>query len=251
MENKELKILVDNYVAETKHLFSDWKKQAGTVEQIVNKVPTTFTINHRDNVFIRDGVVCPEQWFSQEVRPLFLLKEAYGGKDDWDLTDYLNSSQSAGKMWRRIAEWTNGLLHTTQSQVAPYLSCPDYGTLGNDMLKKMAVVNIKKSSGKNASNVDELRGYAAFDHARLKRQLELCDPTIIVCGYTSSALDPVMEMEVRRERNENLYYQISLNGKSVLVLDYWHPANQHPVIMNYYGLMGIYHAALNTRTRGE
>lgn len=115
----------------------------------------------------------------------------------------------------------------------------------------MAVVNIKKSSGKNASNVDELRGYAAFDHARLKRQLELCDPTIIVCGYTSSALDPVMEMEVRRERNENLYYQISLNGKSVLVLDYWHPANQYPVIMNYYGLMGIYHAALNARTRGE
>ena len=108
MENKELKILVDNYLAGTKHLFSDWKKQEGTVEQIMNKVPATFTINHRDNVFIQDGVVCPEQWFSQKVRPLFLLKEAYGGKDDWDLTDYLNSSQAAGKCGSELLRGQTG-----------------------------------------------------------------------------------------------------------------------------------------------
>ena len=42
-------------------------------------------INHPASVFISDGIVCPGQWFSQKVRPLFLLKEAYHGSGDWDL----------------------------------------------------------------------------------------------------------------------------------------------------------------------
>ena len=34
-------------------------------------------INHGKEIFIRDGVISPEQWFTQKVRPLFLLKEAF------------------------------------------------------------------------------------------------------------------------------------------------------------------------------
>ena len=40
-------------------------------------------IDHPASVFISDGIVCPGQWFSQKVRPLFLLKEAYHGSGDW------------------------------------------------------------------------------------------------------------------------------------------------------------------------
>lgn len=246
MNEKEVDEKCVAYRQNANQLFSDWKRQAGNVDQNINKKPKTYSIDHKNRIFIKDGVVCPKKWFSQkEFRPLFLLKEAYGGDGDWDLTDYLNSSKSADKTWQRIAEWTNGLLHTTQSQVAPYTSCSDYRTMGNDLLKRIAVVNVKKSNGRPHSQMDEICAYAAFDHDRLRQQLELCDPTVIICGYTSSTLDSIMEMEVRREKNENLYYHIPLNGKSVLVLDYWHPANQYPDLMNYYGLMGIYHTALN------
>ena len=32
---------------------------------------------HAGRSFIRDGIINPTQWFSQDIRPLFLLKEAY------------------------------------------------------------------------------------------------------------------------------------------------------------------------------
>ena len=58
----------DKYINDIELLFQEWK----------NKAPSD-DINHSQNVFIRDGIVCPEQWFSQKVRPLYLLKEAYHG----------------------------------------------------------------------------------------------------------------------------------------------------------------------------
>ena len=58
-------------------LFGDCKKQVGTVQYQEKRKTQTLRIDHQNGVFIRDGVVCPEQWFLQKVRPLFLLKEAY------------------------------------------------------------------------------------------------------------------------------------------------------------------------------
>ena len=105
-------------------------------------------------------------------------------------------------------------------------------------------IDVKKSGGEKASDMDEIRAYAAFDKNNLRKQLELCNPTIIICGYTGSALEIIIEKEFRNPRNNHLFYPITLNGHDVLVLDYWHPANQYPDIMNYYGLMGIYQQAL-------
>ncbi len=76
------------------------------------------------------------------------------------------------------------------------------------------------------------------------QQLEICDPTIIVCGYT---IDPLIEIwgeNIKTVHNDNLYYHITLNDNNVLVLDYWHPGNQFPKVMNYYGLVNIYQQSL-------
>ena len=97
--------------------------------------------------------------------------------------------------------------------------------------------------------MDEIRAYAQFDREELLRELELCDPTVIVCGYTASVMDIIFKTSVRKDRNENLFYHIQLNGHDVLVLDYWHPANQYPDVMNYYGLMSIYQQALLAEKR--
>ena len=52
------------YRREVEMLFRTWKE----------KNPLD-GMDHQHGIFIRDGVVCPERWFSQTVRPLFLLKE--------------------------------------------------------------------------------------------------------------------------------------------------------------------------------
>ena len=77
----------DKYINDIELLFQEWK----------NKAPSD-DINHSQNVFIRDGIVCPEQWFSQKVRPLYLLKEAYHGTSDWDLIkEHLLTEAKMGK----------------------------------------------------------------------------------------------------------------------------------------------------------
>lgn len=238
--------IISNYHKKTNVLFDAWKTEKGAVDYRKKRQIQTLYINHANSVFIRDGVVCPEQWFSQSVRPLFLLKEAYGGDTDWDLiADHLLPTHPISKMWNRISLWTRGLLVTTKDNIAPFVEDdPIAESYGNEYLKKIAVMNIKKSGGDKSSDMNIIRAYADFDKDRLKTQLELCDPTVIVCGYTASTLDIILGKPVRKDKNQNLAYHITLNGHDVLVLDYWHPANQYPDIMNYYGLMSIYQQAL-------
>lgn len=60
--------------------------------------------------------------------------------------------------------------------------------------------------------------------------------------------------QIVREMNRELksmYYTMELNGHKVLVLDYWHPANQFPEQMNYYGLAAVYQLGLRRCALGE
>lgn len=229
---------IEKYLRDSDKLFKEWK----------NKEPSG-TINHRDSVFIRDGVVCPEIWFSSEIRPLFLLKEAYGDNEDWDLIDkqLLNGESSISKMWCRVAHWTQGLLSATDNDFMPF-SKYEGGIYKDDKyLKRIAVVNVKKSNGKKESDWDNLKEYAKYDKKELFDQIKLCDPTIIICGYTGQYLDIIADEPVRSEWNENYFYYMTINNHDVLVIDYWHPANQYPDLLNYYGLMSIYQLALKNK----
>ncbi len=45
-------------------------------------------------------------------------------------------------------------------------------------------------------------------------------------------------MPTPNSKNSNLFYTVQINGHAAIVLDYWHPSNQFPDLLNYYGLMG-------------
>ena len=228
--------IADKYAQDMESLFRAWKNKAPAGE-----------IDHGKNVFIRDGVVCPNRWFSQKVRPLFLLKEAYHGTGDWDLIkEHLLTKENIGKhiTWKRISQWTRGLLHTSSTYLCPFADEAAMHRFGNEQLRQIAVVNVKKSNGVNGSEQDMLLQYAAYDRVELRREIELIDPTVIVCGYTMSSLDLIMGYNIKKQKNQNFYYFIRLNNHDVIVLDYYHPSNHYPDILNYYGLMGIYQQAL-------
>lgn len=245
-QNKMNDNKISIYIKEMEPLFAEWKSVEPT-EVKGEKTDKTTTIDHKNKVFIKDGVVCPKQWFSQEIRPLFLLKEAYGGNKDWNLIDFFSSKKRMSKMWSRVAHWTYGLMNTTANRVEPYSDYSSSTYAENKDLKQIAVINVKKSSGEKTSDWELINAYAEFDKDRLMEQIELCDPTIIVCGYTGTPLEIIVNKSqpgFRKKRNENLFYHINIKGHDVLVLDYWHPANQYPDLMNYYTLMGIYQQAL-------
>ena len=233
----------EKYNAGMQTLFEEWEQRKGIIRVTRHRQEIDVLIDHTEG-FIRDGVVCPELWFTQSIRPLYLLKEAYG-EGHWDLiADHLHKSSRSSQMWRRISEWTYGLQSTSKTTIAPYGGWNPIDYYGNEYLQQIAVVNVKKSGGKSSSDMDNIRAYAQFDREYLYRELALCDPTVMICGYTASVLDMIFKQPVRHIRNHNIFYHIMLNGHGVLILDYWHPANQYPDIMNYYGLIGAYQQAL-------
>lgn len=229
--------LVKQYRHNIKALFEEWERKA-----------PAGGIDHKNNAFISDGVVCPEQWFSQKVRPLFLLKEAYHGGGNWDLISehLLTDKKIAGGTWRRVSEWTYGLMAATANIIPPYPADEIMNYYGNPYLRQIAVVNVKKSGGTSSSNMEIINRYAEYDQVQLHKEIELIDPTVIVCGYTISSLNIIMGETIKDYSypNPNLYYTMYLNNHDVTVLDYYHPSNRYPAVINYYGLIGIYQQAL-------
>lgn len=236
---------LNHYQSEIEDLFVNWKK----------KKNENGNINHRDGVFIRDGVVCPEEWFSQTIRPLFLLKEAYAGEQDWNLCkeQLLSTDRKMSHMWMRVCQWTEGLFNTTKDKISVYHQGMYDKYYGNEWLKRIAVVNVKKSGGENESSMEEVNEYAEYDCEEIRKEIEICDPTIIICGYTISSLNIVFRQKIKDYHNpdDNWIYCMTINNHSVIVIDYYHPANQYPDLMNYYGLMNIYQLALKRKENAE
>lgn len=211
--------------------------------------------------FVTDGIVCPEVWFSQTTRVLFILKEAYNDERsrgvDWCLLDYLMSEDgSKGRIWTAVAEWQYALQNTTNRDIPVFdgwLGCPvgdmkQYRKARGNLLKQCSVINIKKSNGRNGSDDADLLRYVKEDWELIKTQIELIDPTIIVCGSTFSLLrDWTADPEQKRTQIfgvDTAYIPDSRGCYAIgsrALLAYYHPANQYPAALNFYGIVGMYH----------
>lgn len=227
-------MLSDEYKILNQAMFKEWKSKA----------------KHQGAPFIEDGIVNPELWFSEQTtgapKILFVLKEAYG--ESYCLCDSLREKGPWGSIWKRVAEWTYGILNTTAQRTARYTEL-DWHT-ANELLSHIAVMNLKKSNGTSNSNDEDLKKYADEDCGLLVHQLELINPTIIICGSTFSLLNDALNLgfDKKNHHNDNWYYW---DTKGRLCLDFYHPANQYPALLNYYAIASIYQQALIERAGGD
>ena len=215
--------------------------------------------------FVRDGTINQRIWDSQNIRICFFLKEAYQ-KDApiWDLTKWLcNENGGDGavvKMWRTVAEFTYGLLNTNESNIPSYSQAKSLTQSDRSkLLQNISVVNVKKSNGESHSEWSDLVKYAKADADLLCREIDLISPNIIVCGNNSSLLRIIYGASVDEKGNvyhdgiidEKSYCFMNDNGyfwfDNKLIIDFYHPANQFPKIMNFYTLCCIYQKALKEK----
>ena len=224
---------IKSYEKENKKLFTRWEK-------IADDVP-----------FAADGVVNPAVWFAEKVRPLFLFDEAFGADSDLARkSNHTLTDDSNRRIWQRISLWTKGILKTGATYMEPFDPwCHDIVYSDNKYLNRIAAVNIKKDSGKIKAGYNEICEYAKAGKDLLKEQIELCDPTVIICGGTAGILEIILDNEFRKKHNNNLFYTVYINGHPVTVIDYWKPSNAYPEIMNYYCLTEIYQRAVRSGYR--
>jgi hypothetical protein len=231
---------IKRYNYEVERLFESWK-----AKEI-----------HSGKVFNRDGIVDAETWYlnslQNDPKILVLLKEAYhspkGEKimlmeenGNYDLVSELKESGPWNSIWKRVAEWSYGISNTTASKICRYK--PLTKEEAKQWLRRIAVVNIKKSGGSSNTDMQQIIQYAEDDKTEIKHQIEIIDPDIIVCGYTFEALNSIYDNQINKKSsdyNDNWFYRID----NRLVIDYYHPANRYPALLKYYGIVNIYQQAL-------
>ena len=194
----------------------------------------------RTSYLFEDGVVDADNYRGV----LFLLKEAYSKEQEfgeWNLVSNLAEKGPWG-LWNRVCEWVHGIEHTTADRIEPFRDFSDEEN--RNALSHLAVVNVKKINGTSTSNNDDLQKYVEENKEILRREIESVQPKIIVCGNTFHYLKTIFSIKTNR-KCDNWYYWLSIDGLGdILVLDYYHPAVQYPVLLTYYGVANIYQQAL-------
>lgn len=186
--------------------------------------------------FIRDGIV-NEEWWSQEQsvpKICFFLKEARTEQEQgYNLVQDLYNYEP-WKLWQRVAVWTQAIQLAFSGERA--YDEDKIRMKAHEAVKQTAVVNVKKSNGLAESQGDDLWQYVRDDKDLLKKELELINPDIIVCGYTFGMLSEVLGNELDMDGTIDTMYGF---WKDKLVIDYYHPACHYPNRVNYYALLSI------------
>ena len=88
--------------------------------------------------------------------------------------------------------------------------------------------------------------YGKDDATLLKKQFDLIDPDIVVYGYTFDAANCIhgLSCQKKQHHNDHWFYK---DDSDKLHIDFFHPANHYPALLQYYGLMGIYQKAIKDK----
>jgi len=163
---------------------------------------------------------------SRGIRDFLALIRNYQG---------LHDCERPWTMWRKVAIWTQAIYNAFNDNICEY----DDEVLRSKekaIIDRIAVVNVKKSNGGSESEYEDLKKYALEDRLEIKRELEIIQPDIIVCGNNLSLLKLVLGEELQ---NDDTWDNMLALWKDTLVLDYYHPAVHYPNRVNYYALMAI------------
>lgn len=190
--------------------------------------------HHKETCFIKDGIIDPNRWSSSSRKLLFLLKEAYGTieeKNGFDLRIVMNQWKGPKyKIWWTAAYWAYLVKHSTIDQIPSFPSNDKEYADSSEALLESAVVNVKKSRGKSASNHDDIKGYIEKDGELIKKQIEIISPKIVICGNTWD-----LAKQYLWPNAEKVYDRVWKLDQRVFI-DVYHPANQYPNALNYYAL---------------
>lgn len=157
-----------------------------------------------DNGICFDGAVNPEIYFAKKPRLMFLLKETNGNNNDgtenthlydWAYMDWVGQQARREvplyrSVYRNIAMWSKQFDMYT-SGITPKMSdfIDTNGLFINNelcaALNGIAIVNLKKSWGKQTTDYKLMRQYLDSDPVRKEivlHQVNVLNPHLVLCG---------------------------------------------------------------------
>jgi hypothetical protein len=177
----------------------------------------------------RDGIIDEEKYDGQVRKVLIIAKEPNNERDN-DYRDTMkpgdNDIDVKHGFCKRMAEWTCGLLKDF-----PPLEEID----GNERvyaMRRMAFMNIKKTSGKGQVDMVDIKTAAEKHVKYIQREIKIIAPTIIVAafGRNEDILKVVFpDMEIKSSG-----YDVSIGTwGNMAIISFYHPSYRIPKSMSY------------------
>lgn len=169
---------------------------------------------------IDDGVASEEEYLFAKYKIMYVLKEVNGGKG-WSLREFVREGGRA-QTWDNIARWTEAILNLDLEKPWSYWENNNEARR-KTILKKICVVNVKKTSGGYTSHADEVYRAALDNSGILQKQLRLYNPDIIICCGTERAFVDACY------KNQELNWEMTSRGiwyfvkKGTVVISFAHP----------------------------
>lgn len=177
----------EEYCIQIEELFSKWWKKS------------QFYSDDAKKHFYKDGIVDENIWFAENnnFRPLFILKDVNGNSaaDCAIVTNFVKDTNDdiqngIEPTWRRLVTLAEGLyeVYTKEQDVQKYkiIDVDQNGkTRYKNALARIAIMNLKKQEGRESISDKTLRCYICRYRDEILRQIELINPSVIICCGTT------------------------------------------------------------------
>lgn len=193
--------------------------------------------------FIYDGIVDISEYGIDCPKICFILKECYF--EDKDIEDYEKhkTDKKFSYNWTEFIRhdelgYSYNLVENICNKTPWYmwwkvkhitkviLQGLGYNIPDEKVLRKIAVIDIKKSCGEKASAYKDILNYSIEDNELLLRELDIVEPDIIVCAGTLEYCSGLIKIkkEIGEYKSKTGLYKIYADDKNRLVIHTYHPA---------------------------
>jgi len=172
----------------------------------------------------RDGVFDKEEWKNVNKKILFIMKEV----NKWKGGDLKTLFKDGPKyqMWHTISRWAGGILNNF-----PKYEEIDEWSARKANIKKIASINLKKTSGEAFSNMSIINAYAHTDKELLLEQIDEIQPEIIVACGTFDSVIWLLDLKVNPDRiyldkinpDKLSRYPVFEKSRNIWVIPWVHP----------------------------
>ena len=197
--------------------------------------------------FVKDGIINHGCYWKSAVKILLLLKEVNGG-ENWDLRESLRKG-GRKQTWNNVTRWLIGINHLEQD-----IPWKDLETITAEQrienLQRIAVVNVKKTSGGHTSVPEQIAEASVSNSELLRKQINLYHPDIMICcGTSGSYFENITEYPNPdwKQTNHGIWYVVEPTGR--IVVSYSHPEARVKDCLLYYGLVDAVREILDEERR--
>lgn len=178
----------------------------------------------------RDGIVSPYVFNQEKYKVLFIGKEV----NNWEGGDMTVLAYNGPKhiYLYNLARWATGLLENF-----PYFKTINKWKHLNSSLRRISLINLKKTSGGSSSNPSVISAYAKNDKDLLLKQIELIKPNIIFALSTHDILIWLLDLAVSSDSPNNSPYYCKNNDIWIIP---WKHASLRGNIEKHYNELKIF-----------